>query len=207
MSIKNKQMYHYILKFIIIGDSSIGKSNILLRFTDNRFQSSHDSTIGVEFATKIISRQNTVYKLQIWDTAGQETFRSITRSYYRGTIGCLMVYDITNRESFESLEYWMSDFRKYCDPNTVIILIGNKADLIDKRQVSYDEGKEFAEKHGFSFFETSAKTGINIADCFNNVVDKINNKIKSGDIDLIKSKGMNIMLNKIPKPTSSICAC
>jgi len=194
-----KIKYICILKFIIIGDSSIGKSNILLRFTDNRFQSSHDSTIGVEFATKIISRQNTVYKLQIWDTAGQETFRSITRSYYRGTIGCLMVYDITNRESFESLEYWMSDFRKYCDPNTVIVLIGNKADLIDKRQVSYDEGKEFAEKHGFSFFETSAKTGINIADCFNNVVDKINNKIKS--------KGMNIMLNKIPKPTSSICAC
>lgn len=206
---KIRPIYHYILKFIIIGDSSVGKSNILLRFTDNRFHSSHDTTIGVEFATKIISRQNTIYKLQIWDTAGQETFRSITRSYYRGTIGCLMVYDITNRESFESLEYWISDLQKYCDQNMVIVLIGNKTDLEDKRKVSFDEGKEFADKHKISFFETSAKTGDKISDCFVDAVDRINKKIIGNEISLIKSKGVNVILDKIPKTKTyrDTCAC
>lgn len=207
---KAKTVYDYILKFIIVGDSSVGKSNILLRFTDNRFQSSHDLTIGVEFATKIISKQNTVYKLQIWDTAGQEAFRSITRSYYRGTIGCLMVYDVTNKTSFESLNFWIDDLKKYCDPNTVITLVGNKTDLETNREVSVVEGQEFAEKHGISFFETSAKTGNKVSDCFMDAVEKISKKLDTGEIDLIKSKGCvytkHITLDPQP-PVAGWCSC
>lgn len=208
---KSKTVYDYILKFVIVGDSSVGKSNILLRFTDNRFQSSHDLTIGVEFATKIISKQNTIYKLQIWDTAGQEAFRSITRSYYRGTIGCLMVYDVTNRTSFESLNFWIDDLKKYCDPNTVVMLVGNKTDLDANRQVSTAEGKEFADKHNISFFETSAKTGDKVSDCFADAVEKISKKLDAGEIDLIKSKGCvytkNITLTTPAPPPAGWCAC
>lgn len=125
----SKLIYDYVLKFIIVGDSTVGKSNIMSKYTDKRFQTNHDMTIGVEFATKIISVGNTNYKLQIWDTAGQETFKAITRSYYRGTIGCLLVYDITRRESFEAVSMWLSELRNFCDPNTVIALVGNKIDL------------------------------------------------------------------------------
>lgn len=211
----SKPVYDYIFKFIIVGDSAAGKSSILLRFTDNRFQSSHDLTIGVEFATKIISKQNTVYKLQIWDTAGQEAFRSITKSYYRGTIGCLMVYDVTNRTSFESLEFWILDLKKYCDPNTVITLVGNKSDLAD-RQVSTEEGNIFAAKHGIGFFETSAKTGDKITDCFVDVVEQIGKKLDAGTIDMVKSKGCVYTKNiniTTPYPPSATegrtggCAC
>jgi Ras-related protein Rab-2A len=209
--VKSKTIYDYILKFIIVGESSVGKSNILLRFTDNRFQSSHDLTIGVEFATKIISKQNTIYKLQIWDTAGQEAFRSITRSYYRGTICCLMVYDVTNRTSFESLIFWINDLKKYCDPDTMIILVGNKTDLRTDRKVTTVEGKEFADTHNISFFETSAKTGDKISDCFIDAVDKISKKLDAGKIDLIKSKGCvytnHVVLGPDVNHASAWCLC
>ena len=208
---KLNSIYDYILKFIVVGDSTVGKSNILLRFTDNRFQSSHDSTIGVEFATKVISKKNTTYKLQLWDTAGQEMFRSITRSYYRGTIGCLMVYDITNRKSFESINYWIEDLKKYCDPNTVIILLGNKSDLNEARQVSKSEGQELAKMHKIDFFETSAKLDENISECFGDAIEKISHKIDIGEIDLIKSKTNKSIILKTPQPIPnngwSICAC
>lgn len=204
-------VYDYILKFIIVGDSSIGKSNILSRFTDNRFQKFHDPTIGVEFNTKIVSIQNTVYKLQIWDTAGQETFRSITRSYYRGTTGCLMVYDVTSRESFESLTFWISDLKNHCDTNIVIVLVGNKIDLETNREVSTEEGEMFAEKHNIGFFEISAKTGVNVSECFNNTVDKIGKKIDTGEIILIKSKGCiqpkNIILDVPQTGYATWCSC
>lgn len=118
-----------MLKFIIVGNSTVGKSNIMSRYTDRRFHANHDMTIGVEFATKILSVGNTTYKMQIWDTAGQEVFKAITRAYYRGTVGCLLVYDITRRESFEAISMWLSELRQFCDPNIVIALVGNKIDL------------------------------------------------------------------------------
>jgi Ras-related protein Rab-2A len=185
----SRALYDYTLKFIIVGDSSVGKSNIMSEFTDKRFHAQHELTIGVEFATKIVSYKNTNYKLQIWDTAGQETFQSITRAYYRGTIGCLLVYDITRRDSFESVSRWYADLKQYCEPNITVVLVGNKTDLEQKREVTYDEGKDFAEKHGISFFETSAKTSQNVEACFLNAVERIEKKIEDKTIDILHTKG------------------
>merc|ERR1712137_1332162 len=135
--------YAYLFKYIIIGDTGVGKSCLLLQFTDKRFQPVHDLTIGVEFGARMINIEDKQIKLQIWDTAGQESFRSITRSYYRGAAGALLVYDITRRETFSHLSSWLEDARKHSNKDMTIMLIGNKSDLDQKRQVSYEEGEAF----------------------------------------------------------------
>lgn len=204
----SKLIYDYVLKFIIVGDSTVGKSNIMSRYTDKRFQSNHDMTIGVEFATKIVSVTNTHYKMQIWDTAGQETFKAITRSYYRGTIGCLLVYDITRRESFDSVTMWLSELRKFCDPKIVIALVGNKIDLESSRTVSYEEGNIFAEQNNLLFFETSAKTSQNIEICFTQIVQVIQKKIESKEIELLATGSVIKLLTTDPNNQSSWnCLC
>ncbi|GAM27307.1 hypothetical protein SAMD00019534_104820 [Acytostelium subglobosum LB1] len=134
-------MYAFLFKYIVIGDTGVGKSCLLLQFTDKRFQPVHDLTIGVEFGARMINIDNKPIKLQIWDTAGQESFRSITRSYYRGSAGALLVYDITRRETFDHLTCWLKEARYYANNNMTIILIGNKSDLEQKRAVSYEEGE------------------------------------------------------------------
>ena len=199
-----KPIYDCILKFIIIGESSVGKSNILSQFTDKRYLKSHDLTIGVEFATKIVSRQKTVYKLQIWDTAGQETFRALVRAYYRGTVGCLLVYDITTRSTFESLVYWLEELRSHVQ-NVSIALVGNKIDLEANREVSFEEGKEFAEKNNLIFFETSAKTAENIDATFSYLIDHINSKIENGELNIAKNKS-SVKINTDNQP-SWTCGC
>lgn len=183
-----KTIYDYVLKFIIIGDTSVGKSNVLSKFINKQSQMQHELTIGVEFSSKIISRNNAVYKLQIWDTAGQEIFKSMTKSYYRDSVGCLIVYDITQRKSFESVTYWMKDLKKNCNANITIILIGNKTDLDSSREVSTDEGKEFANNNNIAFFETSVMTFENINLAFLSLIDQINNKIINKKIDITNSK-------------------
>jgi len=203
----SKSIYDYVLKFIIVGDSTVGKSNIMMRYTDKRFQISHDMTIGVEFATKIVSIGNTNYKMQIWDTAGQETFMSITRSYYRGTIGCLLVYDTTRRHSFDLLSTWLIELRKYCDLNIVIALVGNKIDLADQREVSYEEGKAFAEKNNLLFYETSAKTSLNVEICFTEIVKCIQKKIENNEIQLFLNSGPIIKIQPLVPTKSGTCRC
>eukprot|EP01115_Flamella_aegyptia_P003183 TRINITY_DN1518_c0_g4_i1.p1 TRINITY_DN1518_c0_g4~~TRINITY_DN1518_c0_g4_i1.p1 ORF type:complete len:199 (-),score=29.15 TRINITY_DN1518_c0_g4_i1:78-674(-) len=158
--------YKYLFKYIIVGDTAVGKSCLLLQFTDKRFQPVHDLTIGVEFGSRTISIEDNQIKLQIWDTAGQEKFRSITRSYYRGAAGALLVYDITRRETFDHLQSWLEDCRRYSNQNIVIMLIGNKCDLENKRQVSKEEGEAFAERNNLTFLETSAKTAQNVEEAF-----------------------------------------
>jgi len=158
--------YKYLFKYIIVGDTAVGKSCLLLQFTDKRFQPVHDLTIGVEFGSRTITIDDTQIKLQIWDTAGQEKFRSITRSYYRGAAGCLLVYDITRRETFEHLVSWLEDCRKYSNQNITIMLIGNKCDMESKRAVSRQEGEDFARKNNLTFLETSAKTAENVEQSF-----------------------------------------
>ena len=140
----------------------MGKSCLLLQFTDKRFQQVHDLTIGVEFGARMITIDSKQIKLQIWDTAGQESFRSITRSYYRGAAGALLVYDITRRETFNHLTSWLDDARQHSNSNMTIMLIGNKSDLDHRRAVSLEEGQRFAEEHGLIFLETSAKTAANV---------------------------------------------
>ncbi|RCH95757.1 Ras- protein Rab-2A [Rhizopus azygosporus] len=187
--------YSYIIKYIIIGDTGVGKSCILLQFTDKRFMPAHDLTIGVGFGTRFITVNDQQTKLQIWDTAGQESFRSITRSYYRGAAGALLVYDITRRETFEHLSVWLEDVRQHANPNTVIMLIGNKSDLESKRQVSREEAERFAQENGLFFLETSAKTANNIEEAFVKTAEEIQRKIQDGTIDLTsESNGVKLAL-------------
>jgi len=167
-----------------VGDTAVGKSCLLLQFTDKRFQPVHDLTIGVEFGSRTITIDGKQVKLQIWDTAGQEKFRSITRSYYRGTSGALLAYDITRRETFDHLVEWLEDCRKYSNPNIVIMLIGNKSDLEEKRAVSKEEGERFAKEHGLYFLETSAKTDSNVDEAFMATAKHIYQLVEKGELNL-----------------------
>lgn len=177
--------YRYIFKYIIVGESSVGKSCLLLQFIDNRFKDSHDLTIGVDFGSKTIKLDDgTNVKVQIWDTAGQESFRSITKSYYRGSICALLVYDITRRSTFDNLVRWLEDLRDVAYNKMVVLLIGNKDDLSAEREVSTEEGEQFASKNNLLFFETSAKTGHNIGEAFMQSATVINENIKNGFYDL-----------------------
>ena len=162
----------------------VGKSCLLLQFTDKRFQPVHDLTIGVEFGARMVTIDNKQVKLQIWDTAGQESFRSITRSYYRGAAGALLVYDITRRDTFKHLSRWLEEARQHSQSNMVIMLIGNKNDLEHRRAVSTEEGRAFAEQNGLIFLETSAKTAFNVENAFVNTAEKIHDNILSGAIDV-----------------------
>ncbi|WVZ86051.1 hypothetical protein U9M48_032894 [Paspalum notatum var. saurae] len=176
--------YAYLFKYIIIGDTGVGKSCLLLQFTDKRFQPVHDLTIGVEFGARMITVDNKPIKLQIWDTAGQESFRSITRSYYRGAAGALLVYDITRRETFNHLVSWLEDARQHANANMTIMLVGNKCDLSHRRAVSYEEGEQFAKEHGLIFMEASAKTAQNVEEAFVKTAGAIYKKIQDGVFDV-----------------------
>lgn len=158
--------YDYLFKILIIGDTSVGKSSMLVRFADNSFSGSYISTIGVDFKIKTVNVDNNVVKLQIWDTAGQERFRTITQSYYKGSNGIIVVYDISNKDSFDNIKNWMVDIVKYASQNIQLFLIGNKSDLDTQRQVSVEEGQQFATSRNMIFFETSAKNGLNVTTVF-----------------------------------------
>jgi len=174
--------YAYLFKYIIIGDTGVGKSCLLLQFTDKRFRQDHDLTIGVEFGARLITVEDKQIKLQIWDTAGQESFRSITRSYYRGASGALLVYDISRRDTFTHLARWLEEARANANANMAIMLIGNKSDL-ERREVSYEEGAQFARENGLIFRETSAKTAQNVEEAFMQTARKIYDNIQSGALD------------------------
>ena len=176
--------FNYLLKFIVIGDSSVGKSNILLRYTQNEFNQEYQSTIGVEFGAKNIKINNKIYRIQIWDTAGQENFRSITRAYYKNSVCALVVYDITKRESFENVQSWIQDCRNQSPKTIIMVLVGNKDDLENEIDVSFDEGEQFAKNNNMIFYETSAKTGKNVNEIFENTVNNISKKIEENYYDL-----------------------
>jgi len=196
------QSYSYLFKYIIIGDTGVGKSCLLLQFTDKRFQPVHDLTIGVEFGARMITIDNKQIKLQIWDTAGQESFRSITRSYYRGAAGALLVYDITRRETFNHLTRWLEEARQNAHQNMVIMLIGNKSDLEHRRQVTKEEGEKFARDHGLIFLETSAKTAANVEEAFIHTAQKIYENIQNGILD-VSNEAHGIKVGMAAPPVSS----
>lgn len=192
--------YAYLFKYIIIGDTGVGKSCLLLQFTDKRFQPVHDLTIGVEFGARMITINNRQIKLQIWDTAGQESFRSITRSYYRGAAGALLVYDITRRETFNHLTRWLEEARQNANQEMVIMLIGNKSDLEHRRQVTKEEGEQFAKEHNLIFLETSAKTAANVEEAFIATAQKIYDKIEDGTFDVTnEAHGIKIGMGQSPQ--------
>lgn len=178
-------MYDYIFKYIIVGDMGVGKSCLLHQFTENKFLPDSSHTIGVEFGMRMIETMGKTVKLQIWDTAGQERFRAVTRNYYRGAAGALLVYDVTRRSTYQNLSTWLSDARRHLtNPNTVIMLVGNKTDLAKQRQVTFEEATKFAEENGLIFIETSAKTGENVEETFLRTAKKIYENIQAGSLDL-----------------------
>ena len=176
--------FHYLLKYVIIGDSGVGKSNILLQYINGKFSDDFKATVGVEFGAKNIEINSRIYRIQIWDTAGQENFRSIARAYYKNSICACIVYDITNRNSFNSVQSWIDDCTKQTPKSILLLLIGNKNDLNDKREVQYEEGAEFAKKRNMIFLETSAKTGNNIDNIFERSVKQIDQNILDNKYDL-----------------------
>uniref|UniRef100_A0A7S1TN65 Uncharacterized protein n=1 Tax=Erythrolobus australicus TaxID=1077150 RepID=A0A7S1TN65_9RHOD len=158
--------YDYLFKMLLIGDSGVGKSCLLLRFADNTYNDSHISTIGVDFKIRTIELDDKTIKLQIWDTAGQERFRTIAAAYYRGAHGIVITYDITDRKSFENVKSWMDEIGKYGSDRVNKLLVGNKSDKVDQRAVETSEGQELADALGMKFLETSAKTSENVEQAF-----------------------------------------
>ena len=194
---------NYLFKYIIVGDSSVGKSCFMLRYTDSRFKANHEITIGLEFGSKTIKLQKQEIKLQIWDTAGQENFRSIARSYYRGAVGIILMYDITNKDSFFNAFRWLNEIREVASPNIVIALVGNKTDLKEKRRVQTSEGEDFASNNSLLFFETSALTGENVEKIFNITCENILKRVVNGDIDTTaENSGVKIVIKEKKKGKS-----
>ncbi|CAL9080913.1 unnamed protein product [Musa acuminata var. zebrina] len=177
MAYKAEDDYDYLFKVVLIGDSGVGKSNLLSRFTRNEFSLESKSTIGVEFATRTIRVDEKVVKAQIWDTAGQERYRAITSAYYRGAVGALVVYDITRHVTFESIERWLKELRDHTDSSTIIMLVGNKADLRHLRAVSTEDAKDFAERENSFFMETSALESMNVENAFSEVLTQIHHVV------------------------------
>lgn len=168
--------YDYLLKIVLIGDCNVGKTNLISRFTRNEFNAQSQSTIGVEFSTKSLNFNGNVVKSQVWDTAGQERYRSITNAYYRGAVGALVVYDITKRSSFESVQRWVQEVKDHTE-EIQIMVVGNKLDLAINRSVPVDEAKNFAMENGFHYIETSAYTSKNVEDAFKQLISGIYHKL------------------------------
>ena len=195
--------YDYLLKILIIGDAGTGKSCMMTRFVDKNYSPSYFNTVGVDFKVNVVNVQNKNFKLQIWDTAGQERFRTITSGYYRGSSAIILCYDVSCRESFINIKNWMNEINVNIPENRpLLILSGNKCDMI--RTVEEDEGKEFAKMNNMLFFETSAKSGFNVENIFNNLVENylLNDIQKINYDDLHKIRLDN---NKIHKSKSNCC--
>ena len=190
-----KESYDFLFKLILIGDSSVGKSNILLKYLKGEFDQNSRATVGVEFGTKNIKIKNKKIKIQIWDTAGQERYRSITSAYYKGAKGAFIVYDITRKLTFDNIDKWVTDLKTNGDKNISIVLIGNKSDLEDKREVEKEEGIKKSEEYKIAFLETSALNGDNIDKAFNELLEQIYQNvcsdIEEGDSAEI-DKGVNL---------------
>jgi Ras-related protein Rab-14 len=182
--------YEYIFKYIIIGDMGVGKSCLLHQFTEKKFIPDSPHTIGVEFGTRIIEVMSKKIKLQIWDTAGQERFRAVTRSYYRGAAGALLVYDVTRRATYNHLTSWLTDARNLTNPNTVIMMIGNKKDLEEQRDVTFEEARNFAQENGLIFLEASAKTGENVEEAFLKTARLIFQSVQDGSVEVSSDAGV-----------------
>ncbi|KAJ4809984.1 Ras-related protein Rab-1A [Rhynchospora pubera] len=158
--------YDYLFKLLLIGDSSVGKSCLLLRFADDSYVDSYISTIGVDFKIRTVDLDGKTVKLQIWDTAGQERFRTITSSYYRGAHGIIIVYDVTEMESYNNVKQWLNEIDRYASDNVCKLLVGNKCDLVDSKVVATETAQAFADSLGIPFLETSAKESINVEKAF-----------------------------------------
>ncbi|KAI0081455.1 GTPase [Panus rudis PR-1116 ss-1] len=185
--------FDYLFKVVLIGDSGVGKSNLLSRFTRNEFNLESKSTIGVEFATRSLNIDGKNIKAQIWDTAGQERYRAITSAYYRGAVGALLVYDISKHATYVNVTRWLKELRDHADSNIVIMLVGNKSDLKHLRAVPTEEAKAFATENGLSFIETSALDASNVEAAFQTILTDI--------YRIVSSKSLEQSADPIKPPT------
>lgn len=190
-------------KFIVIGSSGVGKTAILTRLVDHVFTGESQSTIGVEFIATQINVDNTVFRLQIWDTAGQERFRAIAKAYFRSAIGVMLVFDLTDRKSFDDLNGWLNDVHTHCDPNVVVTLIGNKSDLEDTRKVSESEARAFAELHQLQYLETSALDGSNVQLAFETAASNVLKKLDTVK-EIMQRRSENV-LEERARPEKPCC--
>jgi len=198
--------FDHLFKIVLVGDSGVGKSNLLSRFTRNSFTTDEKSTIGVEFATRVIPMADSKkIKAQIWDTAGQERYRAITNAYYRGALGAMLVYDVTKQTTFENIPRWLRELREYANRDIVLVLVGNKADLVDKslRQVTEEHAKQLAAEYDLPFMEASAKSGFNVDEAFTLIVKNIyeNAFIKGGDKPPAEDPGRPVKVGPVANQT------
>ena len=191
----NEESYDILLKLVMIGDSGVGKTNILSRYINNEFSSITKATVGVEFFSTIIKKNNKLIKLQIWDTAGQERYKSITSAYYKGAKGAFVVYDITKMKTFKNLDKWITELKANGNEDIYIILIGNKLDLEKNREVMTNDVKRKAEELKVGYFETSALDGSNIEHAFDVIVEEMSKKIPVEDINVKKVINNNKVIN------------
>ncbi|PRP77916.1 Rab GTPase [Planoprotostelium fungivorum] len=195
--------YDFLIKLLLIGDSGVGKSCLLLRFSDDSFTPSFITTIGIDFKIRTIDLEGKKIKLQIWDTAGQERFRTITTAYYRGAMGILLVYDVTDDKSFANMGNWIRNIEQHASENVNKILIGNKCDLVDKKVIDTARGKAMADEYKIRFLETSAKNSINVEEAFISLAREIKHRV----MDTEKPQPSNNTVNPDDKPAAGGKAC
>ena len=203
-----KRSFDMIFKLVLIGDSSVGKTNILSKYLNDEFDQNSKPTIGVEFATKNFEIENNIVKTQIWDTAGQERYRAITSSYYKGAKGCLLVYDITRKESFENIDKWISDLKSAGNENMSIILVGNKSDLENERKVTKEEAEEKAKLYNLAFMETSALNGTNIGKAFDELINEVyknNHQFFEKEVNLLIDEKKTVDITEPKKQEKGCC--
>ena len=206
---EEEEEYEMMVKVILIGDSSVGKTNIMSKYLKNQFNENSKATVGVEFGAKIFKINNRNIKAQIWDTAGQEKYKAITGAYYKGNKGAFFVYDITRKETFYSVDKWINDLKVSGDPKLNILLIGNKSDLEDKREVFKEQGEEKAKSFGCAFLETSALSGDNVEQAFELMISDIikkygNETLEEEDLGNVE-KGEEISLEQTDKNEKKGC--
>ena len=203
--------YEMMFKVVLVGDSSVGKTNIMSKYLKNEFHEDSKATVGVEFGSKQFNIEGHQIKAQIWDTAGQERYKAITSAYYKGAKGAFVVYDITRKQSFDSVDRWINDLRAAADKNLSIIIIGNKCDLEDQRQVNKEQGEDKAKNYEVAFMETSALSGENLDKAFDKMINEVYKKcheemIAEADIDIVgKSEDINLDKTKPKNPDKKKC--
>eukprot|EP00802_Teleaulax_amphioxeia_P015718 Tamp_15814.p2 GENE.Tamp_15814~~Tamp_15814.p2 ORF type:complete len:211 (+),score=46.47 Tamp_15814:726-1358(+) len=200
--------YDYLVKLLLIGDSGVGKSCLLLRFSDDQFTTSFITTIGIDFKIRTIDEQGKRLKLQIWDTAGQERFRTITTAYYRGAMGILLVYDVTDEQSFNNIRNWMRQIQQHASENVNKVLVGNKCDMLDKKVVETSRGQALADEFGIKFYETSAKKNLNVDQAFTDIARDVMRRLQEQEaLDGGGKKAATVDISSGSKSSSSKCSC
>lgn len=202
--------YDYLFKLLLIGDSGVGKTSVLFRFSEDAFNTTFISTIGIDFKIRTIEMDGKRIKLQIWDTAGQERFRTITTAYYRGAMGIILVYDVTDTKTFENIKNWIRNIEENASADVEKILLGNKCEVEEKRQVSKEKGECLAVEHGIKFLETSAKTGTNVEEAFLTLARDIKTKTEKKLKEASNPPKGSIQLKQTEpnrKPTSWFSKC